>query len=320
VQRYDPQLDIIVCGPERLDGVSSNDRIPFNGATDMIPTWGFYGSTNLFDYLYPLEVDEVLWEGARIMRTEDLAEDYSGEPIPYVSFTVCYDYVCMRASLRPRAVDQVAYIALAYRADGEIDGVGVTAVCYDAETQAEIPVPCTTRTVSPIAGDGTGNLQYLVYKLDPWQYDSGEKDEDYLTKLKVQIDGLDEGDALYLTELSLFATEADMCAYTGLEPTEPLPEPDTDPETEPETEPDTEPDTDTEPAPETDVNAEPDDWKDTDDGSDGFPDEVTSDVLTTTASEPDQSHGEGCSSAIGLGAVAILTAMAAVAALKRRGD
>ena len=315
VQRYDPQLDIIACGPDDIDGVESNDRIPVNGETDMIPISGFYGSTNLFDYLYPFETDEKPWEGARIMRVEDPKEDLSGKPIPYVSFMLCYDIVCMRASLRPRPVDQVAYLALAYRADGEIDGVEVAAICYDAENQEAIDLPFAILTADSITGDGTGDVRYLAFRAGKTENDlKGE--EDYLAKLKVKINGLDEGDAFYLTELSLFATEADMCAYTGLEPTEPLPEPETEPETEPEIEPVTDavPDENhggNEPETESDHDSE------TTAPDNGAPDNGNADEGTTAVTPAPEKEG-GCTATVGFGMIAILTAALILPVLKKR--
>ena len=284
-----------------------NTRLPFSEYTDMIPLGGFYEPVNLAESLYPAEGEANPFEGARVMRTEELAMDPSGQPIPYVSFSLLYEQSCRRQGLPPYPLADMKYVVLAYRAEGEIGDVKLTLACSDSQL-GTFDVPTENLTGHPLPVDQAGAVKYLVFQVGVLG-DELKGEEDSLDRLKVQIDGLDGDDVLYLTELSLFATEADMCAYMGLEPAETPPDTDTEPA----------PDTDTEPAPETDVNAEPDDRKDTDDGSDGLPNEGASDVLTT-ASEPDESHGEGCSSAIGLGAVAVLTAVAAVAALKRRGD
>ena len=325
-QRYDPWLDVgCPNGAVPLpapESIKTNTRIPISVDTDILPTQGYYGSFNLLDYLYPFPSDEVSWEGAQLRHSEDFEQDFEGKPIPYVWFYLRYDVICNRAGLKPLSVGEIQYVVLAYRAAGEVDDVKMTAIAYSTEGWEEVAVPTEAVTDTALSGDGTGDVQYLVFEVGQWENEFYKMtEEDYLSSLKVQIDGLEEDDVLYLYELSLFATEAEMCAYTGLPYDEPSTEPDTDPETEPDVKPETEPDTE----PVTDVvpdenhgGSEPETESDRDSETTA-PDEGTSDVLTT-ASEHDESHGEGCSSATGLGAVAVLTAMAAVAALKRRGD
>ena len=297
----------------------TNARIPINVGTGVIPLTGYYGTYQISDYMYPYEYDNDPWEGARLKLIE---ETDPGNLNGSGWACIRYDAFCYDNGIEPLPIDQTRYVVLAYRADGEVDDVKMTAVAYSTEGWEEVAVPTEAVTDTALSGDGTGDVQYLVFEVGQWEHESYKMtEEDYLSYLKVQIDGLEEDDVLYLYELSLFATEAEMCAYTGLPYDEPSTEPDTDPETEPDVKPETEPDTE----PVTDVvpdenhgGSEPETESDRDSETTA-PDEGTSDVLTT-ASEPDESHGEGCSSAIGLGAVAVLTAMAAVAALKRRGD
>ena len=155
-------------------------------------------------------------------------------------------------------------------------------------------------------------------------------EEDYLAKLKVKINGLDEGEAFYLTELSLFATEAEMCAYTGLEPTEAPPEPDTDPETEPDVKPDTEPETEPETEPVTDVvpdendggselETESDRDSETTAPDNGAPDNGNADEGTTAVTPAPEKEG-GCTATVGFGMIAILTAALILPALKKREE
>lgn len=341
VQRYDPQLDMIVCGPERLDGVSSNDRIPFNGATNMIPTQGYYGSINLLDYLYPFPSDEVLWEGARITLAEDLEQDFEGKPIPYVWFCLRYDVICGLAGLKPLSVGETQYVVLAYRASGEVDDVKMTAIAYSAERWERVAVPTEAVTDTALSGDGTGDVQYLVFEVEHESYKMTEEEDYLLTSIEVQIDGLEEDDVLYLYELSMFATEAEMCAYTGLPYDEPSTEPPNGSDSDGNESPDgssseTNPDSD---ASETPNGTEDDRYGDSDGDGDGEEtdtpnthepavDEDVTDERTSedsaTATDADVTDGadgsdeKGCSATVGFGAVAILTAIAAAVALKKR--
>ena len=216
VERYFPCVGDPGAGlPTPLEGISPN-RIPINEETDMIPMNGFYGATNLYDYMYPFEVDEIPWEGARVMCAEEPETEPSGEPIPYVSFSIRYATACSRGSVQPLPLNRIRYVVLAYRADGEIDDVKLTAVGYDPQL-GEVDVPIQDVVDDPLIGDGTGDMKYMVFGLFELE-DQLRDEEDYLSALKVKIKGMDVTDALYLTELSLFATAEEVRGYTGEEP------------------------------------------------------------------------------------------------------
>lgn len=301
VERYDPTVDYCVLPVPSIDDVRSNDRIPINDRTDMIPTTGFYASKNLLDYLYPYESEEEPWEGARVMLAEELWQDFSGETVSYVSFLLMYGSVCTRASLKPQSLDRSRYVTLAYKVEGEINGIEVEALSYGEKINDDNRIPATLLNQAPIAGDGTEDTRYLAFDLGDVSALDGS-----IGYLDVEIDGLEEGEKLYLTEMALFATADEMCAYTGLSPE------DIGTETEPETEPAEEKET----VDITDDTTE-DTTEDTTDGTtDGTTDHNT-DITAEVTIDSDESDKRGCTSAVGFGAAAILTAVAAAVALKK---
>ena len=271
----------------------TNARIPFNADTAMIPKEGFYRTWNLSKDLYPSKYDTDLWEGARLMRVVDVFPEYDGAEDLASRFKIMYENFCVRKEIKPLPLVQARYLVLSYKVEGEIKGIEVEALHYSKKINDDIQIPATLLNQAPIAGDGTEDTRYLVFDLgDVSSFDGS------IRYLHVEIDGLEEGEKLYLTEMALFATADEMCAYTGLSPE------DIGTETEPETEPETE-------------SAEEKETVDiTDDTTDGTTDHNT-DVTAEVTIDSDESDKRGCTSAVGFGAAAILTAVAAAVALKK---
>ena len=205
-QEYDPELDKNYEGFTALTGMRP-DIIPFTKDTDMIPLTGFYGSTNLFDYLYPMESD-VQWEGAKLMQTEDLETDYDGNTTTAVDFVIMYQAFCSRAGINPLSGAKSNYIVFKVIVEGEFEDFQLTAVGYDKASNDERDFP-TGSTFGGIDPELDGQVQYLIYDVEGIFEDCS-----MLTKLKMQLTGMTVDTTIYLLEVGIFETEEAAEAYT----------------------------------------------------------------------------------------------------------
>ena len=265
--------------PNILQGDYTNDRLIFNATTDLIPLLGFYGSVNLLDYLYPNETDEEKWEGARIMRTEENETDYDGTELTKTSFRIMYDQYCRNGNFTPLTGKEARYVAVSMVVNGDFDGMTLRVAAYDEDTYEDMDF--IAELCGSIDFEKPGEVQTLVL-------DTGGilDDSERLTRLYVEIEGMDPTTVIYLREIAFFENEADAYEYAGYKPA----------------------DSDTETAPDTDnIGCETTASIETDGGTE-------SDTRAIAVCPPERFGG--CKSVVGFGA-AVLTSAAALVVLKR---
>jgi len=259
------------------------DRLVFDKDTDMIPLTGFYGSTNLLDHLYPREGEEV-WEGAKLMKTEENETDvFNGSEITAVSFDIMYQAFCTRAGITPVGGDKARYIVIKLAVEDEFEDLNIKFIGFDEDTKSDV-VYSTGSRHSGIDFDKEGEDQYLIFDVEGI-FDDCEQ----IIKMYVDIAGMTRAAVIYLKEIVFFENEAEAYEYAGYEPVD--------------SETDTTPDR---------IEQETDADTETSLESSGGTDRDTQ----TVAVCPPDTFG-GCSSAVGMGAVAVLMAAACVILRKR---
>ena len=226
--RIDPVEQYGPTGPHPVPPLppgSSSQRLIFAEGSDLIPLLGFYGSVNLLDYLYPYESDEEKWEGARITRTEENETDYDGNELMNTSFYIPYISYCMSRNLTPLTGKEARYVAVSMVVNGEFDDMTLRMTAYDVDTQSDLDHVAEWLCGS-IDFDKPGEVQHLVL-------DTGGVFDDYeqLTRLYVEIEGMDPTDVIYLRQIMFFENEADAYEYAGYKPADS----DADAETAPDT-------------------------------------------------------------------------------------
>ena len=209
VEEYDPVLDQNYVDFKPLDPVYTNDRIVINRDTDLIPLTGFYKSTNLLDYLYPYYEYGESWEGARLMRTEELETDQDGNTISDVGFSILYDAFCTRASLTPTTGRETQYIVLKMIANGGFDDFNARIVAHDADPNSQVEF-----STSPLYGgidrDKEGEVQYLIFDVEGI-FDNCE----YLDKMYFNIANMGADCQIYLLEIAICSSEQEALTYAG---------------------------------------------------------------------------------------------------------
>ena len=288
-EKYDPSIDEGFGLGDALIGYTS-DKIVFNAATDLIPLTGFYGSTNLLDYLYPYESDEP-WEGARLMKTEEADTDRDGNVLSGTNFDILYQNFCTRAGIDPVVGNKCQYIVLKMVINGVFEDFSMNTIGYDADTNSDVEFS-TGSMYGGIDFDKEGEVQYLIYDVEGI-FDDCEQ----ILKMYVDISGMEDDTEIYLQEIAFFATAEEAYTYAGEEvPTDPPAK-----ETE-------EPKADETDAPKADETDAPK-TEDTD---------APKTEETAPKTEETEATTGGCSSVVGFGAVAILTAAAAAVVLKKK--
>ena len=324
-QEYDPALDANYKGFAPLPEGLRPDIIPFTAATDMIPLTGFYGSRNLFDYLYPMESDTP-WDGAKLMLTEELETDVNGNTVSVVDFVIMYQSFCSRANLTPLAGSKTNYVVFKVIVEGEFEDFQLTAIGYDKASNDELEFP-TGSTFGGIDPELDGQVQYLVYDVEDIFAECS-----MLTKFDMQLSGMTEDTTIYLLEMGLFETEEDAENYTqGILPE--LPSEDDQPSGDQPSgdqpsgdQPSGDKPSDDKNDNAGDKNDNADDKNDNaDDKNDNADDknDNADDGDTTTAKKDDATTAApadegGCASVVGFGAAAVLVAAAAAVVLKKK--
>ena len=283
-EEYDPKLDENYKGFVKLEGYVNN-KIVFNADTDLIPLTGFYGSTNLLDYLYPYESDEIQWKGARLQKTEEPDTDYDGNEVSGTNFDIMYQSFCTRAGIKPVTGKEGQYVVIEAIVGGdkpEVNDISMTAVGYDADINDEL-----TFTTGSLYGeidltkaDGKTS-QFLIYDIAEIMDDC-----ESLTKFQFSIDGLGAETFIDLIEISLFADEKAAFEYAGEEYVVKTEKPDEPKQTEPATQ-----------APVTEA--------------------PTQAPEVTKAPETEAPKG-GCAAVAGFGVAAVMVAAAAAVVLKKK--
>jgi hypothetical protein len=306
-QEYDPALDEGYEGFVKLEGYVNN-RIVFNQATDLIPLTGFYASQNLFDYLYPFESDEVQWEGARLMKTEEPETDYDGTPYSGVNFDILYQNFCTRASMSPVRGIECQYIVLKLVVNGEFEDFNMNVIGYQAATDSDIEFS-TSSLYGGIDYDKEGEVQYLIYDVE------GIFDDcDFIAKMGMTVNGLADDAEIYLQEIAFCASESEAYIYAGEE----VPEteaPDTDAPAGDETQ---APAGDETQAPAGNETQAPAGDKDETKAPADDKDETKAPAGTNNDETKAPENKGGCKSVVGFGAAAILVAAAAAVVLKKK--
>ena len=208
---YDtPTYTVHFSGEAEHDPTLSASIIPFNQTTNLIPEEGYYGSVNLFDYMYPYESDPDQWEGARLMMTEELETDRFGNLTTDISFTILYENYCRSNGLTPLTGEKANYVVFKVIVEGQFEDFEMTTVGYNYNSGVECEF--TTRsTFGGIDPELDGQVQYLIYDLEGiYEYEYS------LTKFKMQLFGMTPDTAIYLLEMSIFATEEEAEAYAGV--------------------------------------------------------------------------------------------------------
>ena len=304
-QEYDPALDANYKGYLPLPEGLRPDVIPFTEATDMIPLTGFYGSRNLFDYLYPMESDPEQWEGAKLTLTEDLETDVNGNTVTAVDFMIMYQAFCSRANLTPLAGNKVNYVVFKMIVEGEFEDFQLTAVGYDKASNDELDFP-TGSTFGGIDPELDGQVQYLIYDVEDIFAECS-----MLTKFDMVLSGMTEDTTIYLLEMGLFETEEAAENYTqGILPE--LPSEGDQPSGDQPSGDQPSGDQPSGDKPSDDKNDNADDKNDNAD--DGDTTTAKKDDTTTAATEEEG----GCASVVGFGAAAVLVAAAAAVVLKKK--
>ncbi len=291
VERYDP----IECGDVCITATPTpppgctEKRMVFSQETNMIPTSGFYGSTNVLDYLYPYESDVAegeAWEGARIMRSEENETDLvDGSEITDVRFDILYNHACIRFNLEPASGRDARYVVFQTVFDGPFEEIKVRVIGYDADRNEECLVE---KNFSADEIDRRGGAeQYLILDTE-----GSLEYAEMIRSLEVDIVGMGNDTKIYLKELAFCTDEAEVEAYTGISLSE------TETESVAETDPETTPDTSEDTVPQ---NA--------------IPDRPSATVSDTTGREGTQG---GCASAMGAGCVILLILGLAVSLNKKR--
>ena len=282
--RIDPVEQYGPTGPHPVPPLppgGSSYLLIFEECSDLIPLLGFYGSVNLLDYLYPYESDEEKWEGARIMRTEKNETDYDGNELTNTSFYILYNSYCAIRNFTPLTGKEARYVAVSMVVNGEFDDMTLRVNAYDVNTQSNMDHVADWLCGS-IDFDKPGEVQHLVL-------DTGGVFDDYeqLTRLYVEIEGMDPTDVIYLRQIMFFENETDAYEYAGYKPADS--------------------DADTETAPDTDnIGCETGANIETYGETDG-------DTQTIAVCPPERFGG--CKSVVGFGA-AVLAAVAAFMVLK----
>ena len=310
-QEYDPALDANYKGFAPLPEGLRPDIIPFTAATDMIPLTGFYGSRNLFDYLYPMESDTP-WDGAKLMLTEELETDVNGNTVSVVDFVIMYQSFCSRANLTPLAGSKTNYVVFKVIVEGEFEDFQLTAIGYDKASNDELEFP-TGSTFGGIDPELDGQVQYLVYDVEDIFAECS-----MLTKFDMQLSGMTEDTTIYLLEMGLFETEEDAENYTqGILPE--LPSEDDQPSGD---QPSGDQPSGDQPSGDKPSDDKNDNAGDKNDNADDKNDNAD-DGDTTTAKKDDATTAApadegGCASVVGFGAAAVLVAAAAAVVLKKK--
>ena len=282
-EEYDPELDKNYEGFVKLEGYT-NDKVVFNKDTDLIPLTGFYGSVGLLDYLYPFESDDP-WEGARLMKNEEVETDYDGSVVTGCSFDIMYQSFCTRAGITAIEGKKVQYIAIKLMAKGAFEDFTLKVVGYDSATQSE-PEFSTSSEYGGIDPELDGQTQYLIYDVEGIFDDAS-----YITKMQCDVTGMDEETEIYVYEICFFETYNDARAYAGLEPVD------------------------------EETTAEDKDEETTvaeDEETTEKKEEVTTEKKEESTTAAPKDDDKGCASVVGFGAAAVLVAAAAAVVLKKK--
>ena len=263
-------------------------RMALSSVTDMIPLTGFYGAINVGEYLYPYahgEYDCNIWEGARVVRTEENMTDYEGNELDYVKLNILYGSACNRFFLEPVSGGEARYVVLKSVFEAEFDTLTVGVLGYDSGDEVIFEKTYSADEVAAMMG----GEPYLI--LDTEGLLDGA---DRVYSIWMRLDGMERENPIYLEELVFCADEAEVETYTGIS----LSATETTAETSAETDPETSPETSESTTPQTDAPIKP------------------------SVTESDTTGGEGtqrgCASAVGAGSVILLALCAAVVFRKRK--
>ena len=264
---YDGSGEII--GGE--DGITYvNNIVTLSEATNLVGTIGEYGCNNIhYLHLYGEH------QGLKIMATTNDDGTITGNPFFYVN----YPKFIRRAGLEQLSADDVKYIVVKIKVQGEIEDLLFWGISGENATRGGID-SCLPDNYP----ECTGETEYMLFNMeDLW---SG-----HINNFAFEIVNPAADAVVYIEEIAMFADEASAYAYTGQNA-----------ETEPATT-----DAPTTEAP-TDVPA-----------TEAPTDAPTIDSPATDApAETDAPDKSGCGSVIGMEAVAVLAVATVAVALKKK--
>ena len=247
-----------------------NNIVTLSEATNLVGTIGEYGCDNMhYLHLYGEH------QGLKIMATTNDDGTITGNPFFYVN----YPKFIRRAGLEQLSADDVKYIVVKIKVQGEIEDLLFWGISGENATRGGID-SCLPDNYP----ECTGETEYMLFNMeDLW---SG-----HINNFAFEIVNPAADAVVYIEEIAMFADEASAYAYTGQNA-----------ETEPATT-----DAPTTEAP-TDVPA-----------TEAPTDAPTIDSPATDApAETDAPDKSGCGSVIGMEAVAVLAVATVAVALKKK--
>ena len=180
------------------------DRLVFDRATNMVSTAGLSGRETLHAPSYSRKTDAVQWEGARLTKRKDIG---SG-PVD-ARLAIRYDDFCERAGLTPTAGKDCQYVRVSFVINGKLEELSLEILGYDEDSDSTILYES-----GPLYGsidfDKPWEVQTLILDVD------GAFDEcEAMTKIFVDIKGMDEDTEIYLREIEFIESEKEAYGNSG---------------------------------------------------------------------------------------------------------